>query len=451
MNIVVLELSIILLLILVNGLLAMSEIAVVTSRKARLQRMAADGSQKAGAALDLANAPDSFLSTVQIGITSIGVLAGAFGGATIAEELETLLSAFPTLAPYGGAIGVGVVVVIVTYLSLVWGELVPKRIGLAHPERIASAVAPLMHTAARLSAPLVRLLNASTSATLRLLGVGPSTEPPVTEDEIKLLLEQGTRAGVFEEAELELLLRIFKLTDRTVDLLMTPSTDIVWLDVNEPADEIRRKITGSGHSRFPVCEDGPDHVLGVVAVRDLLSRTLEGKSMDLRAVTQPSRYGPRSARAANLLEEFKTSHTQFTLVVNEQGSVVGAVTLHDIMEAIVGQMPSRERPPATMVVQRDDGSLLIDGMLPFDDFKELMHLAEVPLEEGTMFKTLGGFIMATLHRIPAEGDRLESAGLRLEVVDMDGRRVDKVLVTVLPVADGQPASGGPAEAHEENI
>jgi putative hemolysin len=440
MNVVALELGVLLVLVLANGLLAMSEMAVVSSRRVRLQRMANAGSGSAAAALELANAPQTFLSTVQIGITSVGVLAGAFGGATVAEEIDNLLSGWPVLAAYGEAIGVSVVVVFVTCLSLVWGELVPKRIALANPERIASAVAPAMHALARLSAPLVRLLNASTAVTLRLMGVRPSAEPAVTEDEIKILLEQGTRAGVFDKSELDLVTRIFKLSDRTVDLLMTPRSEIIWLDVNEPPDETRRKITGSGHSRFPVCQDGPENVLGVVAVRDLLCRILEGEPMDLRSAIQPPRYVPESTRAPNLLQEFKTSRTQFTLIVDEHGSVVGAVTLHDIMEAIIGEMPSRERPPESMVVRRPDGSLLIDGMLPFDDFKELLELTELPLEEGPMFKTVGGFVMAMLHRIPVEGDTFECAGLRFEVLDMDGRRVDKVHVTVLPPEE----SGAPS-------
>jgi putative hemolysin len=320
---------------------------------------------------------------------------------------------------------------------LVWGELVPKRIGLARPELIASAIAWWMHAIARLTAPLVRVLSASTAITLRLLGIPPPEESSVTQDEIKVLVEEGTRTGVFAETERGLLMRIFKLGERTVDLLMTPRADIIWLDVNEPPDRTRSKITGSGHSRFPVCRDSPEDILGVVAVRDLLRATLEGEPMDLRSVLQPPRYVPESARATNVLQEFRASRTQFTLVIDEHGSVVGAVTLHDIMEAIVGEVPSRERPAAApMVVQRQDGSLLIDGMFPFDDLKELLHVTELPLEDGTMFKTIGGFVMANLHRIPVEGDRFECAGSCFEVVDMDGRRVDKILVTAAPPNDG---------------
>jgi putative hemolysin len=438
MSVVVLELSVLIVLIIVNGFLAMAEIAVVASRRARLKTMADAGSRNAAAALDLVDAPETFLSSVQIGITLVGVLAGAFGGATVAEEIQSLLSRLPLLAPYGEAIGVGVVVIIVTFLTLVWGELVPKRIALTDPERFASLVARAMHAIAGVSAPLVRLLNASTAITLRVLGVQPPADHSVTQDEIRVLLEQGTREGVFEKEELDLVMRIFKLGDRTVDLLMTPRADIIWLDVSEPVDQTKSKITASGHSRFPVCQGGAENVIGVVQIRDLLGQTLQGEPLDLHSVLRPPRYVAESTRAATLLQEFKTSRTQFTLVMDEHGSVVGAITLHDIMEAIVGEVPSPDTSPRSMVLRRDDGSLLIDGTFPFDDLKEILSLTEVPIEERSTFKTIGGFVMATLHRIPAEGDSFECAGFRFEVADMDGRRVDKVLVTVVPSSESKP-------------
>ena len=427
-SIVAAEIAVILLLILANGALAMSEIAVVSARKSRLKRLADTGSHKAAVALHLAESPDVFLSTVQIGITLVGVLAGAFGGATVAEKIEAWLSRYPLLAPYGEAVGVGIVVVVITYISLVWGELVPKRIALNSPERVASLMARHMQALARATSPLVRFLSASTNVTLRLLRIRPSAEPSVTEEEIKALMDQGTQAGVFELAERDLVQRIFKLGDRTVDMLMTPRKKVVWLDVADTPSSVAQRIAESHRSRFPICEGSLDSVLGVVAARDLLRQSLEGRGTNLREALRPALYVPEGTRAVDLLQRFRYSRTHFALVVDEHGGVLGICTLHDIMESLVGELPTRDMPHRLLVVQREDGSWLLDGMLPMDDFKELFRLAVTPAEEGGRCRTLGGFVMSILHRVPIEGDHFEAGGLRFEVVGMDGHRVDKVLI-----------------------
>jgi putative hemolysin len=428
LTIVIVEIVFIFLLILANGILALSEIALVSARKARLQQRAETGDHKAAAALVLAQSPDTFLATVQIGITLVGVLAGAVGGATVAEKIEEWLSRYAVLAPYGEVIGVGVVVIVITYFSLVLGELVPKRIALGNPEQLASVVARPMQLLARAASPFVRFLGASTNLSLRVLRVRPSIEPPVTEEEIKFLVESGTRAGVFEPAERDLVSRVFKLGDRTVGELMTPRGDVVWLDVADPASVLGQTIAGSHHSRFPVCQGSQENVLGVVAARDLLRQSLAGEEVNVQAVVEQPLFVPESTRALEMLRRFKESRTHFALVVDEHGSVIGICTLFDIMEAIVGTLPTHDEPTGAAIVQRDDGSWLVDGALPFADFREHFRLTKLPEEKGGAYRTVGGFVMEMLRRVPAEGDQIEFSGLRIEVVDMDGRRVDKVLV-----------------------
>jgi len=435
MSIVAVEVVIIFLLILANGVLALSEIAVVSARKARLQWLADSGHRKAAVALLLAQSPDTFLATVQIGITLVGVLAGAFGGATLAEKIEEWLGRYPILAPYGEAIGVGIVVVVITYFSLVLGELVPKRIALNNPERLASAVANPMQLLARATAPFVRLLSASTNLVLRLLRIRPSAEPSVSEEEIKVLVEQGTRAGVFEPVERDLVSGVFKLGDRTVVHLMTPRSEIVWLDIRQPVPVLRELIIASHHSRFPVCEGGLDHVIGLLTVKDLLRHNLTGEGANLRDVLQAPLFVPEGTRALEMLRRFKESRAHFALVVNEHGIVIGLCTLLDIMEAVVGGLPSPGEPPAAMIVRREDGSWLVDGAMPFVDFIEYFRKEGFREESAGDYRTVGGFIMDSLSRVPAEGDHFEYSGMRFEVIDMDGRRVDKVIVSRGPTSD----------------
>ncbi len=420
------EILIIFLLIVANGIFAMSEIAVVSSRKARLQQLANEGNAKARAALKLAESPNNFLSTVQVGITLIGVLTGAFGGATIAGNLANYLQQIPVLAPYSQAIALGIVVLTITYLSLIIGELVPKRLALNSPERIAANIAMPMRTIAAIVSPAVYFLSASTDFVLRILGIGPSTEPLVTEEEIKVLIEQGTEAGTFEAAEQDMVERVFGLGDRPVSALMTPRPEIVWLDLEDSLEANRHRIINGGHSRFPVCQGGLDNVLGIVPVSDLLARCLSNQPLDLTVSLRQPVFVPESTRGLKILEMFKQTGTHIALVVDEYGVIQGLVTLNDILVEIVGDVPDdeQEEPQA---VQREGGSWLLDGMLSIDEFFELFAIKEVSTEHRGSYQTLGGFVITHLGRIPTASDYFEWQGLRIEVVDMDGNRVDKVL------------------------
>jgi len=422
-----LQILIILLLILANGILAMSEIAVISARKARLEERASRGDAQARAALELANAPNEFLSAIQIGITLVGILAGAFGGATIADGLAAGLQRIPLIAPYRQAIAVGVVVMCITFLSLVFGELTPKRLALSDPERIASAMALPMQWFARVASPVVRLLTISTDLVLRVLGVRPSTEPPVTEEEIQVLIEQGTRAGVFEEAEQDMVEGVLRLGDRQISTMMTPRTEVVWFDVDDPPDVVRRKIAESAHSRFPVAHSSLDNILGIVQTKDLLMHSLTGQPLDLRTLAQRPLFVPETKPVLDVIELFRETRNHIALVIDEYGSLLGMVTINDILEGIVGDMPAVGEPAQPSAIQREDGSWLLDGLMPVDEFEDLLQV-ELPEESRGFYQTLGGFVMAQLGRIPSAADHFEWKQLRFEVVDMDGHRVDKVLV-----------------------
>jgi putative hemolysin len=423
------QIAAIVLMIIANGVFAMSEIAIISARRARLQQKAGEGDHRARTALGLAEAPNRLLSTVQIGITLIGILTGALGGATLARELGLYLSRLPLLKPYGEALGLAIVVAATTYLSLVIGELVPKRLALSSPERIALAVARPMRALSIIAAPAVRLLSLSTELVLRVLGLHLSEEAPVTEEEIKVLLQQGTEAGVFQEAEQDMVESVLLLDERRAAGLMTPRPEIAWLDVGDPPEEIRRKVIASPYSRFPVCEGSLDNVLGEVEARDLLARSLCGESWDLRALLRRPLYVPETMPALKVLEAFKQSGTQVALVVDEYGSIQGLVTLKDILEAIVGDVPSVEDLAEPQAVRREDGSWLLDGMLSVADFRELLEVGALPAEEQGLYQTVAGFVMIRIGRIPSAADHFEWGGLRFEVMDMDGIRIDKVLVT----------------------
>jgi putative hemolysin len=434
------EVLFIVLLVILNGVFAMSEIAIVSVRKARLQQLINQGDKRARVALDLAQSPNRFLSTVQIGITLVGIFAGAYGGATLSQHIATYLNDIPALARYSSALSLGIVVLGTTYLSLVIGELVPKRLALQNAEQVARAIAGPMHTLSRLASPFVYLLSASTEGVLRLLGVQSSEEAPVTEEEIKVLVEQGTQAGLIAEAERDMVESIFRLGDRRVEALMTPRTEIAWLEVDAPPEVIRQTIMEHDHSRFPVCESTLDKVLGVILVKDLLSLSLAGQPLDLRTAMQRPLFVPASMHVLKILELFKKTGMQMALLIDEYGGIEGLVTLNDILEAIVGDIPTAEELEEPPVVQREDGSWLIDGMLSIDDFKEIFDIRELPEEE--MYLTLGGFFVTQIGRLPITSDYFEWENLRFEVVDMDGNRVDKVLVsptaaTALPTGSAE--------------
>ena len=425
----VLETLVIFLLIAANGLLAMSEIAIVAARKARLQQSANSGDAGARTALELSAHPNRFLATVQIGITLVGILAGAFGGATLAHDIERLAAAVPTLAPYAGIIGVGVVVVGVTFFSLVLGELVPKRIALVRAERIASTVAAPMRLLSSLAYPLVRLLGVSTDTVLRIFRVKPSLEPHVTPEEIKILVEQGTALGVFEESEQDMIEGVLRLDERKIGAFMTPRTQMVWIDLGDSPETLRAKIANSRHSRFPVILGSFDNVLGFVSAKDVLNQSLSSQPINIRQALGPPLFVPETASALKVLDLFKREGAHFALVTDEYGGIQGMVTDWDILEAIVGELPSRGEPNEPEVTVRDDGSWLVDGLLNIDRLEEILEMDTTPEEESGRYHTVSGFVMTRLGGIPAVGQHFEWKGFRFEVMDMDGRRVDKVLIS----------------------
>ncbi len=422
------EILIILLLPIVNGVFVMSEMAIVAVRKVRLQQMANHGDLRARAALELASAPNQFLAMVQVGITLLIIVSGAFGEKTLTKRIEPLLGLIPVLAHYSTAIASTLAILLITYLTLIVGELVPKRLALNNPERIAITVALPMQMFAVVASPVVYLLSASTELVVRVLGIKPSTEPQVTEEEIKVLIEQGTEAGTFEEVEQDMVERVFRLGDRPVSALMTPRPDIVWLDLEDTAGETRQKMLDSSHSRFPVCQGGLDNVLGVMHVTDLLNRSLSGQPLDLTVSLRTPVFVPESTRGLKILELFKQTGTHIALVVDEYGVTQGLVTLNDILVEIVGDVPSDGELEEPQIRQREDGSWLLDGMLSMDEFLELFELKEGPQEHRGSYQTLGGLVITHLGRIPSVAEHFEWEGMRFEVMDMDGNRVDKVLV-----------------------
>ncbi len=422
----------ILLLVLVNGLLALAEFSLVSARKARLQQLAERGDKKAKTALDLARNPGDLLSTVQIGITLAGVLAGVFGGATISNELAKGLTLIPALAPYSRGIALGLVAVTITLLTLVLGELTPKRLALSQPERYAITLAGLMQRLARVTRPLVRLLSFLTDGVLRILRVPPVIEAPVTEEELKVLIDQATQAGVFEEVEQDMLAGVLRLGNRRVGSLITPRTEIEWLDLEDPPQVNLQIVLSSQRSRFPVGCGSLDDIRGVALARDVLSANLKAKQrdaeFDLKECLQPPVFIPENMLALQALEVFRSSNSPLLLVIDEFGGLQGLVTINDLVESIVGDLPLEGRMVEAEITPREDGSLLIDGMFPVDEFLDYFDLPTLPEYDKGLFQTLGGFVMNMLGRVPIPGDHFEWNDLRFEVMDMDGMRVDKVLV-----------------------
>jgi len=435
MSLITFEILAIFILLLANGVFAMSEMAIVSVRKARLKQRADQGDKKALAALALAEAPGIFLSTVQIGITLVGILAGAFGGARIAERLAPSLSTLPYVGQYNEAIAFAVVVAVITYFSLVIGELIPKRLALRNAERIARAVAAPMGKLSSLVSPLVNLLDRSTNGLLRLFGLRELPEAPVTEDEIKILIEQGIHAGVFVETERDMVERIFHLADRRVSELMVPRTEMIWLNVDDSPEEIAATISNSPHSRFPVAQDSSDNILGVVQVKNLWAQSQNNQPLNLKAILDKPLFLPEGTPAFKALEAFRQTRSQIAFVVDEFGGTEGLITLTDMLEAIVGEMPDAGDTTEPLFQIREDGSYLVDGSLSVNEFKKLFSIKHLPGEEGDWFQTVGGFVMTHLGKIPRPADQFEWGNLKFEVLDMDRKRVDKLLVKQINPAD----------------
>jgi putative hemolysin len=438
------ELLIVLLLILVQGLFAMGEMAIVSARRARLKQMAAEGSKGAAAALRLAEHPSRFFSTVQIGLTLCNIVAGAYGGATVAESLVDILAGVPSLAAHANALAIGIVVVGITFVTLILGELVPKRLAVSRPEAISAWVGRAMHLLSRIAAPAVWFLSAITELVLRLIPVRHGSEPTVTDEEVKLLMQQGTEAGHFHPAEKSIVGMALRLGDRRVSALMTPRTQVEWLDLADPIEETKQKIRASHYSRFPVAEGGRRHIVGVVEVKDLLAAELAGRGFDVRASMKPPLYIPESAPALKALETFRQTGAPIALIVDEYGDFQGIVTLEDLLESLVGDLPEPGQAEEPAVTQRDDGSWLVDGMLPIDQLRDAVGLVRLPDEEEATYHTVAGLVMDQLRRIPKAADWFEIDNYRFEVVDMDGRRIDKVLVSRKPDAADERSEDRPA-------
>jgi putative hemolysin len=427
------DILIIFLLILASGVFAMSDTAVVAARKSRLQEWANNGNARAKATLELAKSPDRFLSVVQIGITLTGILAGAFGGGTLAEGMAEHLSVIPGVEPYSEAIALSAVIVAITYFFLVIGAFVPRRLALRSPESVAVFVAGPMRFVAKICSPLVHLLSLSTNAVFRLLGRHHVQQPLVTEEEIKTLVQKGTQEGVFEESEQDLVEAVIGLGDRSPRSLMTPRTQIVWIDLDDPPDVISATVIESQFSRFPVSSGDLDQVCGVIHAKDFLAQKVAGKPLEIRALMQEPLFVPRSVSVLHVLEVFKRTGKHIAFVVDEYGGIEGLLTHHDILEAIAGDIAMGEKPAEAKAVQRQDGSWLLDGMLAVDEFKEIFRLEVLPGEKKDAYQTLGGFLFTQMGRVPAVADSFVWANLRFEIVDMDGKRIDKVLVTKTPL------------------
>lgn len=420
------EIVVIFFLVLLNGLLAMSEMAIIAARKSKLQQLAEAGSRRSAIALRLAEHPENLLSAVQIGITLIGIVAGVVGGATIAERLSLYLEKFAWVGNYSVAIAGVIVVGLITFISLLFGELVPKRIALSNPEKIAARTAGFMVGIERLTFPLVRILTKSTNAILHFLGVRQVAEPEVTEEEVKVLLEEGTKAGIFEEVEQDMVESVLTLDNRPISALMTPRTEIDWYDLEDPIEVFEEKIRTSQRSVFPVAHDTLDNVLGVVDVKDYLVMKLEKKSKkDIREILRNSLFIVESTPILKVVEMFKRTGIHIAMIIDEHGVVQGLVTINDVLEAIVGDISLSGEPEA---LQREDGSWLIDGMLPLDEFKRIFNLDKWSGEEQGHYYTMGGLLVVHLGRAPKAGDKLMWNNFSFEVVDMDGRRVDKIIV-----------------------
>jgi len=426
------DLLLIVLLILLNGVFAMSEMAVVSSRKARLQNLSDDGSLGAEAALKLHQEPSSFLSTIQVGITLVGILSGAIGEAALADPLSEWFGSIPLLQPYARGMALTITVVTLTYFSVVVGELVPKRLALLAPEGIASLISRPMMILARITHPLVVVLSGSSALVLRVLGARRREEPPVTDDEIKVLMEQGAEAGVFHESEQEIVSNVLRLDEQRISAIMTPRRDMVVVDLEEDEATCWQTIVETPFSRLVVCRDGLEHVIGVLQKSDLLKAALPGGGVtisDLEDFLRPPLYVPESVTTQQLLESFRRARLQFALIVDEYGDVQGLVTLTDVLAAIVGELSVPEAPEDRDMLQREDGSWLVDGDVGIERVKSVLDISDdLPGEEEHSFNTVGGFIMHVLGRIPMATDHFVAAGWRFEVMDMDRNRVDKVLL-----------------------
>jgi putative hemolysin len=428
---VITEVLVVIVLIIINGLFAMAEISLVSSRKIRLAKMAEEGNKNAAIALKLANEPEKLLSTVQIGITAVSIIAGAYSGTTLADDLGSVFVKWHVAAPYAHFFGLILIVSITTFLTLIIGELVPKAIGIKNPEQTAVLMVPVIRVTAYLAKPLIALLSITTRVILNILNISNHEEPPVTEDELKELIEQSEEHGVLEKEESEMMQSVIRVGDRNVSSLMTHRSEIVWLDLFETNSEILKRIEETGHSYFPVAENDLDHVRGIVTVKEIFMQIANKKEIDLSKIIKQTLFVPETMHALELVETFKKNKTHFGLVVNEYGLLEGIVTLHDLIEAIVGDLPAENEHDIEMAIQRNDGSWLMDGMIPNDEWMTKLEIEELNDDDTGNNNTLGGFVTHQLGRIPRTADEFQFQHFHFEVIDMDGARVDKVLIKKL--------------------
>ncbi len=428
-SIILLEIAAIILLILFNGFFALAELSIVSSRKSLLSHMARRGNKRASIALELANAPESFLSTVQVGITLVGILAGAFGGATVAGVIATYVRSWPMLAPYAEIFGIGIVVLGITYFSLIIGELVPKHLALSNPERLACVVARPIRFISRMARPLVVLLVKSTGIVFKFLRIRTTRESGVTDDEIRFLMDQGTRAGTFNRDESLIMKRVLRFGDKRVSMLMTPRTRLRILDLQGTEAELQRTLAQPAFSRYLVYEDDPENIIGYVDIRDMLLHLLAGERVELGSLVKQPLYVSETMSAIKLLPMFRTSGIHIAVVVDEHGSTLGIVTLADILEAILGDFPAQ--PQSSSTSETKPSSIVIDGLLPVDDFADTMDISIDP-EEQRDFQTVAGLVLYLAQTIPQKGQAFEWKGVRLTVLDIDGVKIRSVSAQRIP-------------------
>ncbi len=419
------EIFIILILVFLNGFFAMSEIAIVSSKKARLEDLAQKGKRGAKIALSLITEPEKFLSTVQVGITLIGIVAGAYGGIAIAEDITPLIQKIALFEEAAEEISIIFVIAIITYLSLVIGELVPKTIAFNNPETIAVIVAPIMKLLSAAVSPVIWFLTISTKLFLRTFRIKQNTQPPITEEELKILLEQGSKHGTLETKEAEMIQSIFRFGDRKADSIMTLRKDVVWINANDSSEKIKEIIMKYKFSKYPVCDGSLDKMLGVISIRDFLENYFSNDEVDLRSIMIQPVIVTEYSNSLKILEKFRQSKNYIAIVIDEYGAVQGLITLHDLVENIFGDLPEIFEQNEEEIFYEKDGSMLIEGSFLVDELEELL---KIYLQDKDKYNTLGGLIMYHLNRIPNTGDSFELAHYLFKVVDMDGKRVDKVLV-----------------------
>ncbi len=425
------EVLIIFVLLLINAYFALSEIAIVSASKPMLKHMSKQGDKRADVALDLAENPGRFLSTVQVGITTVGIFAGVYGGATIAEKLAPRFDAYDYINPHGETVALVIIVTCITYFSVVIGELIPKRFALGHPEKIAAKVARPMKFVAWMTHPIVLLLEVSANVIMKVLGILAVVDDKVSDEEFRAILSEGAETGVIEKSEHEMLQRVIRLDDRDVKSIMTHRTETVFIDINDTIEDIRRKVHETGHSRYPVIDGNPDELKGIVQSKDLLDSALNHGELDVMKHVRDMMILPESASCLQALESFKKHHINLIVVVDEYGSTQGIVTSSDILEAIIGVIPSNyDKDDQLKIIQRADGSWLVDGRTPIEEIHISIGLNQISADED--FDTIAGFILEHLRKSPKVGAHFEEFGYSFEIVDMDGHRIDKVMITQLP-------------------